>query len=103
MTLPRIVVIDGPDMGAEFPIGPAGGGIGRGEGNVVQLSDLAVSRTHCSLRVDGEHVVVVDAGSRNRTMVNGKMIEEHILDEGDEITIGKTRLAYLPAEGGVAV
>src|SRR4051812_41722203 len=99
MSLPRLVVVDGPDVGAEFPVsGP--GGIGRGEGNLVQLSDLAVSRNHCTLRLDGEHVVLVDAGSRNRTLVNGKPVSEHLLAEGDEIGIGKTRLCFLPAEGG---
>jgi DNA-binding NtrC family response regulator len=101
--LPRLVVVDGPDVGAEFPITSAGGGIGRGEGNAVQLSDLAVSRTHCSLESRSGRLVLLDAGSRNRTLVNGKPISEHVLLEGDEITVGKTRLAYLPPEGGVAV
>src|SRR5688500_4145700 len=99
MSLPRLVVIDGPDVGAEFTIGPGGGGIGRGEGNVVQLSDLSVSRNHCSLRGEGGDLVLVDAGSRNRTLVNGKQVSEHRLVEGDEITVGKTRLAFLPADG----
>jgi DNA-binding NtrC family response regulator len=103
MQLPRLVVIDGPDVGAEFAIGPEGGGIGRGEGNAVQLSDLSVSRSHCALRSEGDRLVLVDAGSRNRTLVNGKPITEHALAEGDEITVGKTRLAYLPPEGGAVV
>ena len=39
MPLARLVVIDGPDLGVEFEIPLRAGGIGRGEGNVVQLSD----------------------------------------------------------------
>jgi DNA-binding NtrC family response regulator len=103
MSLPRLVVIDGPDVGAEFPIPKSGGGIGRGEGNLVQLSDLAVSRNHCELKVDGKQVMLVDASSRNRTVVNGKPVTEHPLAEGDEITIGKTRLAYLPPDVAAVV
>src|SRR5262245_38111497 len=103
MTLPRLVVVEGPDVGAEFPIGSEGGGVGRGEGNVVKLTDRAVSRQHCSLRyVDGT-LLVEDAGSRNHTLVNGKPITSHRLEDGDEIAIGKTRLTFLPAEGGFAV
>src|SRR5262249_50191838 len=62
-----------------------------------------VSRQHASLRKDGDALVLVDAGSRNRTLVNGKPVTEHRLQDGDEITVGKTLLAYLPPEGDVAV
>jgi DNA-binding NtrC family response regulator len=100
----RLVVVDGPDVGAEFSVGETGGGIGRGEGNVVQLSDLSVSRHHCTLAGrPGAGIAVVDAGSRNRTLVNGQPVTDHLLVDGDVITIGKTSLAYLPPEGGVAV
>ncbi len=103
MTLPRVVVVEGPDVGAEFAIAPEGGGIGRGEGNAVKLTDLAVSRQHCSLRFTDGALYVEDSGSRNRTLVNGKQIASHRLEEGDEISVGNTRLAFLPPEGGVAV
>ena len=103
MGLARLVVIEGPDVGSEFDLPMRGGGIGRGEDNVVQLTDLAVSRQHCSIEWQGGVFVLVDAGSRNRTMVNGKPISRHPLEQGDEVAIGKTRLAFLPAEGGLAV
>jgi len=98
MSLGRLVVIEGPDLGVEFPIPNAGGEIGRGDGSAVQLSDLAVSRRHCSVESRGGTVTLVDAGSRNRTVVNGASISEHALVAGDEIHIGKTRLAYLPPD-----
>jgi hypothetical protein len=103
MGLARLVVIEGPDVGSEFDLPMRGGGIGRGEDNVVQLSDLAVSRRHCTIEWQGGGFVLVDAGSRNRTLVNSKPITRHPLEQGDEIAIGKTRLAFLPAEGGIAV
>ena len=103
MALARLVVVEGPDLGHEFEIPLRGGGIGRGEGNVVQLSDLAVSRSHCLLDLRDGQLCLVDEGSRNRTLVNGKPIRVHVLAEGDEIALGKSRLAFLPSEGGVAV
>jgi DNA-binding NtrC family response regulator len=103
MALARLVVVEGPDLGHEFEIPLRGGGIGRGEDNVVQLSDLAVSRSHCLLDLRDGRLCLVDEGSRNRTLVNGKPVTVHVLHEGDEISLGKTRLAYLPSEGGVAV
>jgi DNA-binding NtrC family response regulator len=95
----RLVVIEGPDVGCEFLVPDTGGGIGRGEGNVFQLSDLAVSREHSAIeKLDGQFVVI-DKSSRNRTVVNGNPIGKyHVLQPGDEILIGKTRLSFLPVE-----
>jgi transcriptional regulator with GAF, ATPase, and Fis domain len=103
MGLARLVVIEGPDVGCEFAIPLRGGGIGRGEDNLVQLSDLSVSRTHCTIELRENRLALVDHGSRNKTLINGKPVDVHLLVEGDEITVGKSRLAFLPAEGGVAV
>src|SRR5204862_1199301 len=93
----------GPDLGVEFDVPLRGGGIGRGDGMAIQLSDLAVSRHHCTVELEAGGFVLVDAGSRNRTLVNGEPITPHPLAQGDEIAIGKTRLAFVPAEGGIAV
>ena len=103
MGLARLVVIEGPDLGREFDVPMRGGGVGRGEGMAVQLSDLAVSRHHCTLEWQGDGFVLVDASSRNRTLVNGEPVTRHPLEQGDEIGIGKTRLAFIPAEGGIAL
>ena len=103
MGLARLVVIEGPDSGHEFDIPMRGGAVGRGEGSAVQLSDLAVSRHHCTLELSGGQFVLGDAGSRNRTLVNGEPITRHLLVQGDEIAIGKTRMAFMPVEGGLAM
>jgi DNA-binding NtrC family response regulator len=92
----RLVVLDGPDVGVEFAIPLRGGGIGRGEDNAIQLSDLAVSRSHCSIEPRAGGLALVDASSRNRTLVNGAPITVHVLTAGDEITIGHTRMAFVP-------
>ncbi|HVV83290.1 MAG TPA: FHA domain-containing protein, partial [Kofleriaceae bacterium] len=99
MPLARLIVIDGPDLGREFDIPVRGGGIGRGDDNAAQLSDPAVSRRHCSLELRDGALCVVDEGSRNKTLVNGQLVTLHRLEAGDEIAIGQTRLAFLPADG----
>ena len=38
MSLARLVVIEGPDAGREFELPLRGGGVGRGEGNLVQVN-----------------------------------------------------------------
>jgi DNA-binding NtrC family response regulator len=103
MPLARLVVIEGPDLGVEFEIPLRGGGIGRGDDNLVQLSDPSVSRQHCGIELRDGVLCVVDDASRNRTLVNGQPVAIHALAAGDEIVVGKTRLAFVPADGGIAV
>ncbi|MCE9576661.1 MAG: sigma 54-interacting transcriptional regulator [Deltaproteobacteria bacterium] len=103
MALARLVVIDGPDLGRAFDVPMRGGWIGRGEGAVVQLSDPAVSRQHSTIELRDGALCLVDDGSKNRTLVNGQPVTVHRLVAGDEIMVGKTRLAFVPADGGVAV
>jgi hypothetical protein len=59
--------------------------LGRKPHNHIVLTDLAVS---------GEHVVVHDLGSTNGTYINGKMVDRHLLHEGDVIAIGKFKIRY---------
>ena len=68
--------------------------IGRLSTSDVVLSDPNVSRRHAELRRDGARWVVVDLGSTNGTVVNGKLAREHPLDEGDRLTFGKTELVF---------
>lgn len=68
--------------------------IGRLSTSDVVLSDPNVSRRHAELRRDGSKWIVVDLGSTNGTVVNGKLAREHPLAEGDRLTFGKTELVF---------
>ncbi len=68
--------------------------IGRLSTNDVVLSDPNVSRRHAELRRDGSRWVIVDLGSTNGTIVNGKLAREHRLKDGDKVTFGKTDLVF---------
>lgn len=61
----------------------------------VFLDDVTVSRDHAVIvRRDGEYYID-DSGSLNGTYVNRRRIESHRLEDGDELQIGKYKLAFL--------
>src|SRR5919199_419982 len=68
--------------------------IGRLPGGDVALPRPHLSRRHAEVRRQGTGFVVVDLGSTNGTRVNGAGIKERLLNNGDEITVGATRLRF---------
>jgi DNA-binding NtrC family response regulator len=99
MALARIVVVEGPDAGREFDIPLRGGGVGRGEGNLIQLADPSVSRQHGQIELRDGAMWWLDDSKKGRTLVNGKLTDQHRLSGGDEIVIGQSRLLFVPQEG----
>lgn len=91
----QLVVLGGPDKGRVFAltVGVAFS-IGRGAQSHTHLVDLAVSRIHCEVRLDGVKAVVTDANSVSGTFVNGQRITSQELRAGDVIQIGETRLRF---------
>jgi hypothetical protein len=68
--------------------------VGRLPSCEVLLNDPNVSRRHCEVRPQGSDWVLADLGSTNGSRVNGSAVGEHVLRDGDVITIGGTRLRY---------
>lgn len=70
--------------------------IGRGESNTIQFRDPWLSRVHARVVwSDGVHVLV-DAGSRNGTFLNGERLQgSSELRPGDHVTLGNLLLRYL--------
>ena len=98
MSLARLVVIEGPDAGLEFELPLRGGGVGRGDGNLIQLSDPTVSRQHGSIELrDGALCWITDSGKA--TLINKQVVTTHRLEAGDMIELGGTKLAYLAVDG----
>jgi hypothetical protein len=64
--------------------------LGRSRDADVRIADLNVSRKHAEVRQRGDEYVVVDLGSTNGTLLNGKPVERASLKEGDVITLGST-------------
>jgi hypothetical protein len=82
-----------PD-GRRVPVGEDPVTIGRLPECDVVLSDPNVSRRHAEVRRRGNDFVVVDLGSTNGTRVNGAGVRERRLNDGDEITLGGTRVRF---------
>ncbi len=78
------------ELGDELIIGrsaPSPGDLG---------NDPQLSRRHARITYNGSRrAIVEDLGSSNGTFVNGQRIERaHQLDDGDEIRVGRTTLAF---------
>src|SRR5215471_191475 len=99
MSLARLVVVEGPDAGREFELPLRGGRVGRGDGNLIQLTDPTVSRQHGNIELRDGALCWTDDSGKSRTLINGKPATTHRLEAGDEIILGATRMAYLPVDG----
>jgi len=69
--------------------------IGRRPSNDIQIDNLVISGEHAVIKVIGRDAFLEDAGSTNGTFVNGKQIQQHILQHDDLIQLGKYQLRYL--------
>jgi hypothetical protein len=69
--------------------------IGRRPDCDIFLDDVTVSRDHAILVHRGSDYYLDDCGSLNGTYVNRSRIESHRLADGDELQIGKYKLAFL--------
>lgn len=69
--------------------------IGRSDTNQVQLARAGVSRRHAliSLAADGSYSIK-DLQSQNGTLVNGQVVAETRLNDGDKVTIGDAELTF---------
>ena len=69
--------------------------VGRRPDSDVFLDDITVSRDHAILVRRGNDYYLDDCGSLNGTYVNRRRIESHRLADGDELQVGKYKLAFL--------
>jgi len=61
----------------------------------IVITDPGASRRHATITLDdGGEYVLTDLGSTNGTIVNDEPVGEHILSDGDRITIGNTVLEF---------
>lgn len=58
------------------------------------LEEPAASRRHARIHKVGQHFEIEDLGSSNGTRVNGRMISNAILSDGDVITIHEARIVF---------
>ena len=81
-------------MGESFALDHDRMTIGRRPDSDVFLDDVTVSRDHALLVKRGGDYYLDDLGSLNGTYVNRHRIESHRLEDGDELQVGKFKLAF---------
>lgn len=89
----RLLAIAGPEDGRGFLL-PEGGVVAIGKDAKkadIILRGMDVERLHCTLRIDGPRVEIVDEGSLT-TQVNGRRVSRHELKPGDVLRIGPHQL-----------
>ncbi|MGC9221512.1 MAG: FHA domain-containing protein [Solirubrobacteraceae bacterium] len=69
--------------------------VGRRPDSDIFLDDITVSRDHAVIVKRGEQYFIDDCGSLNGTYVNRRRIDSQALSDGDELQIGKYKLAFL--------
>jgi len=76
------------------PIRSEGVVLGRSPECDIVIKDFGVSRRHAEVVIDGEECRLKDLKSKNGTQVNGVRVLEIILNDGDQILLGKFQLQF---------
>jgi two-component system response regulator HydG len=95
---PFLLCMFGPLNGNRITLSEEKIVLGRSRSNAVYISDLLLSRQHCSIEKKEDAYVIRDLQSRNGLFVNGIPIHEHTLDHGDRIEMGGSTFLFLTKE-----
>src|SRR5436190_7663408 len=90
----KLIVISG-DERQEFELA-AFNTIGRHPDNTIQILDRIISKEHAQIQraADGRYLLR-DLRSLNGTFLRGERIADHYLMDGDEFTMGSTRIVFV--------
>jgi adenylate cyclase len=90
----KLILISG-DERQEFELA-AFNSIGRHPDNTIQILDRIISKEHAQIiRTPEGRYLLRDLRSLNGTFMRGDRVSERYLDNGDEITMGSTRLLFV--------
>ena len=68
--------------------------VGRSSSTDLQVTDIRVSRHHCTFRLKDGVMSVQDEGSQNGTFVNGALVEGAALKPGDRVDVGSSQIYF---------
>ncbi len=89
-----LFVIQGRDQGKRYDLDAPVVGLGREATNAIRLHDVEVSRRHAQVVLAEQNYKLVDLGSSNGTFVNEQRIEQHVLQSGDRVQVGRTLMIF---------
>lgn len=94
MCVAKLVIISSPDR-PEFQL-VSHNSLGRHPNNSIQVLDRILSKEHAVIIQEPTRgYVLKDLGSLNGTYVAGQRITEHVLRNGDTITLGTTQIVFM--------
>jgi two-component system, cell cycle response regulator len=85
---PTLIRMDATSAGQTLTLTDAALKLGRGRDADVRVDDEGVSRLHAVIQRAAEGYEILDLGSRNGTVVTGRLIGRTILRDGDVIQLG---------------
>jgi adenylate cyclase len=90
----KLIVISGEER-QEFELA-AFNTIGRHPDNTIQILDRIISKEHAQIQraADGRYLLR-DLKSLNGTFMRGERVGDHYLNDGDEFTMGSTRIVFV--------
>jgi hypothetical protein len=81
--------------GRRLLVPPGGGVLGRSRDCEIVLEDSGISRRHAELRAGPEGWSIVDLGSTNGVLVNGRAVRgAQLLEAGDRVELGSTEIVF---------
>jgi Nif-specific regulatory protein len=86
----RLVALSGPLVGVMLPLTGEEVTVGRDPASGISLADRSLSRAHCALTLGENGWTIRDLGSANGTFVNGVQVQQQLLRERDQITVGES-------------
>ncbi|MBS1121155.1 MAG: adenylate/guanylate cyclase with sensor and domain protein [Deltaproteobacteria bacterium] len=90
----KLIVISGEER-QEFELA-AFNTIGRHPDNTIQILDRIISKEHAHIqRAPDGHFMLRDLKSLNGTFMRGERVADHYLHDGDEFTMGSTRIVFV--------
>lgn len=89
-----LLLLDCGKVAKQLPLGKGRCVIGRAEDTDLTLVSNDISRHHAAVVFQENNYVIEDLNSTNGTFVNGKAIEHHALNSGDEISIGDYSILF---------
>jgi len=94
----KLILISSDDR-QEFELA-AFNSIGRHPDNTIQILDRIISKEHAQIQRTPENKFLLrDLGSLNGTYIRGERVHEQTLIDGDEISLGSTRLLFVDQKG----
>jgi diguanylate cyclase (GGDEF)-like protein len=89
---PSLIVLAGSNRGETYRVDLIETVIGRAVNATVRLNDEGISRRHARLFQAGGEIFIEDLKSSNGTHVNGEIVTQRALRDGDKIRLGSTTI-----------